>query len=232
MPQGRYLPALPRADALVQLDAQRLDRRGAARSRVAVDHDAIDWAFAVAPVAQWISSRDLPRSATRSGFAPTQTGLTERNDTGRRSPVNTRAQSTWRAAALAVSLLVALTAFTAAATAGPEKKDADVRFSTFNASLNRFVAGQLRSDLIDARQRPGDDGGGDRPAGSARRAAHQRVRLRPAGRSSLFQDNYLSMPHRTALCRSTTRYRYIAPSNTGEPIAIRPQQRRLRRRAE
>ena len=49
------------------------------------------------------------------------------------------------AAAFAASLLV-LTPFAAVATAGPQR-DADVRFATFNASLNRNFAGQLVADL-------------------------------------------------------------------------------------
>ena len=51
------------------------------------------------------------------------------------------------AAVFVASLLVlALTPFAAVATAGPQR-DPDVRFSTFNASLNRNFAGQLVADL-------------------------------------------------------------------------------------
>ncbi len=56
--------------------------------------------------------------------------------------------------------------------------DKDVRFATFNASLNRGAAGQLVDRPLDSRQRPGEDGRGDHPAQPARRAARQRVRLR------------------------------------------------------
>ena len=129
--------------------------------------------------------------------------------------MNTRAQSTWRAAALAVSLLVALTAFTAAATAGPEKKDADVRFSTFNASLNRNFAGQLRSDLSTPNN------------AQAATVAEIIQRVRPdvllinefdfdPQALVLFQDNYLSVPHNGAQPINYP-HRYIAPSNTGIP---------------
>ena len=66
---------------------------------------------------------------------------------GGRLPLNGRAQSTRRGAAFAASILVlAVTPFAATATAGPQR-DADVRFATFNASLNRNAAGELVPDL-------------------------------------------------------------------------------------
>ena len=113
---------------------------------------------------------------------------------GKEIPVNTRAQSTWRAAALAASLLVALTAFTAAATAGPEKgRGRPLRHFQRVAQPQLRRPAPLRS--LDAGQRPGGDGGRDHPAGTARCAAHQRVRLRRARHRAptLFQDNYLSV---------------------------------------
>ena len=57
------------------------------------------------------------------------------------------ARSLTRTVALVGSLLVlALTPIAAAATGAPQR-DADVRFATFNASLNRNFAGQLVADL-------------------------------------------------------------------------------------
>ena len=65
-------------------------------------------------------------------------------------PLNGRAQSTRRGAAFAASILVlAVTPFAATATAGPQR-DADVRFSTFNASLNRNNSGRARPRPVDA----------------------------------------------------------------------------------
>ena len=129
--------------------------------------------------------------------------------------MNRRAQSTLRAAALTASLLIlALTPFAAAATAGPQK-DADVRFSTFNASLNRNAPGQLFDDL----STPGN--------AQAATVAEIVQRVRPdvllinefdfdPRALVLFQDNYLSVPHNGALPIDYP-YRYIAPSNTGIP---------------
>jgi Endonuclease/Exonuclease/phosphatase family len=120
-----------------------------------------------------------------------------------------------RAAVLAASLLVlALTPFAATAIAGPQR-DADVRFSTFNASLNRNFEGQLRFDL-------------STPANAqAATVAEIIQRVRPdvllinefdfdPVALVLFQDNYLSVPHNGALPINYP-YRYIAPSNTGIP---------------
>jgi hypothetical protein len=129
--------------------------------------------------------------------------------------VNRRAQSKWRAAGLTVSLLVlAVTPFAATATAGPQR-DADVRFSTFNASLNRNAPGELRADL-------------STPANAqAATVAEIIQRVRPdvllinefdfdPQALVLFQDNYLSVPHNGALPINYPN-RYIAPSNTGIP---------------
>ena len=90
-----------------------------------------------------------------------------------------------------------------------------VRFATFNASLNRAVAGELAADLATP-----DDA-------QAATVAEIIQRVRPdvllvnefdhddRGRSlRLFQDNYLSVPHRGAKAINYP-YRYSAPSNTG-----------------
>jgi hypothetical protein len=91
----------------------------------------------------------------------------------------------------------------------------DVRFATFNASLNRNAAGQLVTDL-------------STPANAQAAAVAEIVqRVRPdvllinefdfdAGgvAARLFQDNYLSVPHNGA---DPIEYphRFVAPSNTG-----------------
>jgi 3-phytase/alkaline phosphatase D len=101
-------------------------------------------------------------------------------------------------------------------------KPAEVRFATFNASLNRFNAGDLISDLstsgnsqaqavaeIIQRTRPDvllinefdyDDLGEDFDSEAA----------------MLFQDNYLSVPWNDADA-ITYPYRFVMPSNTGIP---------------
>ena len=111
-------------------------------------------------------------------------------------------------------LVLAVTPFAAVATAGPQR-DTDVRFSTFNASLNRNSPGELRSDL-------------STPANAqAATVAEIIQRARPdvllinefdfdPQALVLFQDNYLSVPHNGALPINYP-YRYIAPSNTGIP---------------
>ena len=95
--------------------------------------------------------------------------------------------------------------------------DATARFATFNASLNRFNAGDLVAELS--------------TPGSAQPATIAEIiqRNRPdvvlinefdydAGgvAAELFQDNYLSMPQSGA-DPIVYPYRYVAPSNTGVP---------------
>lgn len=90
-----------------------------------------------------------------------------------------------------------------------------VRFATFNASLNRFRAGELASEL--------DTRGSAQPD----TVAEIIQRTRPdvllinefdfdAGGAAarLFQDNYLSVPHGDAEAIIYP-YRFVAPSNTG-----------------
>ena len=113
--------------------------------------------------------------------------------------------------------LVALAALVLVPAALAAPKDADVRFATFNASLNRNFAGQLVSDL-------------STPANQqARNAAETIQRIRPdvllinefdydaAGTAlRLFQDNYLSVSQNGA-APIRYPYRFAAESNTGIP---------------
>jgi predicted extracellular nuclease len=100
---------------------------------------------------------------------------------------------------------------------GKDGKDEEVRFSTYNASLNRNNAGELIADLT-----------GPNDAQAAKVAeAIQRIRpdvllinefdFDPDGTAmTLFQDNYLSISQNGALPIHYP-YRYAAPSNTGVP---------------
>jgi 3-phytase len=103
------------------------------------------------------------------------------------------------------------------AEAGNRGSATPVRFATFNASLNRFNAGDLASDLA--------------TPGSAQPDVIAEIiqRVRPDvllinefdydsdGLSAqLFQDNYLSVPHGDAE-PIVYPYRFVAPSNTGIP---------------
>jgi 3-phytase len=93
--------------------------------------------------------------------------------------------------------------------------EADVRFATFNASLNRNVAGQLVADLSTPNN------------AQAATVAEIVQRVRPdvllinefdfaPAAVGLFQQNYLSVPHNGA-APILYPYTYIAPSNTGIP---------------
>ncbi|XVQ08193.1 endonuclease/exonuclease/phosphatase family protein [Spirillospora sp. CA-255316] len=122
-----------------------------------------------------------------------------------------------RAGALTASASAAVTAVTLAlplvpAHAGERR---DVRFATFNASLNRNAAGQLVEDL----STPGN--------AQAATVAEIIQRARPdvllinefdydarGEAARLFQDNYLAKG-RNGAAPIHYRYRYTAPSNTG-----------------
>ncbi len=120
-----------------------------------------------------------------------------------------------RIATPAVALaLVAMFAPSAPAHADPPDQ---VRFATFNASLNRNADGELVADLSTP----------DDPQAQAVAEIVQRVRpdvllinefdFDAAGTAAeLFQTNYLSVPHRGADAIEYP-YRYVAPSNTGVP---------------
>jgi hypothetical protein len=114
-------------------------------------------------------------------------------------------------------LLAAVAALLLAPTAAAAPPDADVRFATFNASLNRNFAGQFVSDI-------------STPANQqAKNAAETIQRVRPdvllinefdfdaAGNAlRLFQDNYLSIGQSGAQPIFYP-YRFTAESNTGIP---------------
>jgi Endonuclease/Exonuclease/phosphatase family len=112
-------------------------------------------------------------------------------------------------------LAVVAVALAAAPTAVAENPD--VRFATFNASLNRNFAGQLVSDLSTPNN------------AQAATVAEIIQRTRPdvllinefdfvadGVAARLFQDNYLSVPHNGA-APIVYPYRFVAPSNTGIP---------------
>ncbi len=113
--------------------------------------------------------------------------------------------------AVALLLTAALPPRVLGAPNGPRS----VRFATFNASLNRFNAGDLRADLS--------------TPGNAQAAAVAEIIQRadpdvllvnefdydPVA-AELFRANYLEVPHNGAAA-VTYPYLYIAPSNTGVP---------------
>jgi Endonuclease/Exonuclease/phosphatase family len=111
-------------------------------------------------------------------------------------------------AVVAVVLAAAPTALSA---------NSEVRFATFNASLNRNFAGQLVADLSTPNN------------AQAATVAEIIQRARPdvllinefdfvadGSAARLFQDNYLSVPHNGA-APIVYPYRFVAPSNTGIP---------------
>src|SRR5688500_16548245 len=122
----------------------------------------------------------------------------------------------------ATALVLALVA--AAATAAPPQ--ADVRFATFNASLNRGSAGLLTTHLSN----PAVD---DQFRRQAQNVAEVVQRVRPdvllvnefdplnndaadPGPEDLFRDNFLEVSQNGAQPIEYP-YAYIAPSNTGVP---------------
>ncbi|WP_026402320.1 endonuclease/exonuclease/phosphatase family protein [Actinomadura rifamycini] len=122
------------------------------------------------------------------------------------------------AAAATAAAAVALPAPAASAHAG--RPAPDVRFATFNASLNRAAEGELVADLS------------GRTDEQARTVAEIIQRARPdvllvnefdydrrGEAARLFQDNYLSVGQGGA-DPIRYRYRYTAPSNTGVPSGL------------
>ena len=120
--------------------------------------------------------------------------------------------------------IVALVLATGAATAAPPQPD--VRFATFNASLNRGSAGLLTAHLSD----PSVD---DQSRRQARNVAEVIQRIRPdvllinefdpldnadgsPGPEELFRDNFLEVSQNGATPIDYP-YAFIAPSNTGVP---------------
>jgi endonuclease/exonuclease/phosphatase family protein len=114
---------------------------------------------------------------------------------------------------LILTAVVFVAAFGTAQAAAGNK--ADVRFATFNASLNRNFEGQLVTDL-------------STPANAQAKAVAEIIqRARPdvllinefdfaPAALALFQDNYLSISQNGAAPISYP-HRFIAPSNTGVP---------------
>ena len=116
-------------------------------------------------------------------------------------------------AMVALGTMVAMGAVPASAVEAPAQAESQVRFATFNASLNRGTAGSLRTDL----STPGN--------AQAATIAEIVQRTRPdvllinefdfdPEAAGLFQDNYLSVGHNGAEPIHYP-YRFIAPSNTG-----------------
>jgi len=110
----------------------------------------------------------------------------------------------------------------AAALPAAANADADARFATFNASLNRGAAGQLVADLSN----PSADTVGVRQAKNVaeviQRAAPDVLLINEfdfvAGGTAarLFRDNFLAVPQNGAPAGNYP-YFYVAPVNTGVP---------------
>jgi hypothetical protein len=131
----------------------------------------------------------------------------------------TRARTRLLAAVAALVLGAGLAApvFAPASAAPDQVVDRDVRFATFNASLNRNTAGQLVSDLSTPNN------------AQAALIAETIQRVNPdvllinefdfvegGVAAELFRDNYLEVPHNGADAVEYPYY-FVAPSNTGVP---------------
>lgn len=125
---------------------------------------------------------------------------------------------TGRLTALAIASAVLLATTTAPTLAGPGGHDGPVRFAQFNASLNRFSAGEALADL----SAPGD--------AQASAVAEIIQRTRPdvllinefdyepdEALAEAFQRNYLSIAQQPGLAGIDYPYVFVAPSNTGLP---------------
>jgi hypothetical protein len=121
------------------------------------------------------------------------------------------------AALLLVGAAVAIPSTATSAAPGRAGPPAEVRFATFNASLNRNFAGQLVADLSTP----------NNPQAATVAEIIQRVRpdvllinefdfVEDDVALDLFQDNYLSVAHNGAEPIEYP-FRYTAPSNTGIP---------------
>ncbi len=124
-------------------------------------------------------------------------------------------QTCWIIGLLAIATAVVVVGAVPAEAGGGKKEKAAVRFATFNASLNRFNAGELANELA--------------TPGSAQPDTVAEIiqRVRPdvllinefdfdAGGVAAqgFQDNYLSIAHGDAE-PIVYPYHFVAPSNTG-----------------
>ena len=135
------------------------------------------------------------------------------------SPVRTHDRQRWTlfVVAIAVAALALPFGLVHRVDAGTAANE-PIRFATFNASLNRNVAGQLRNDLSTTT--------------NAQAAAVAEIIQRttpdvllinefdydPAA-VDLFRSNYLAVPHNGAPAVSYP-YAFIAPSNTGVPSGL------------
>jgi hypothetical protein len=114
-------------------------------------------------------------------------------------------------------LVVTLATAAAGAGAGVAGHGGTVRFSTFNASLNRNAAGQLVSDLTTTTNVQAAN-----VAETIQRVAPDVLLINEFDfdaeglAARLFQRNYLSVGHNGAR-PIFYRYRFVAPSNTGIP---------------
>lgn len=124
--------------------------------------------------------------------------------------------------ALALTLVAGTCAVAAPAQAAggeaPGRPDHDVRFATFNASLNRFSDGQLAADLS-----TGDNVQAQNVAETIQRANPDVVLINEfdyaPGNEDLFREHYLEVGQRGADPVDYP-YAYIAPSNTGVPSGL------------
>ena len=132
---------------------------------------------------------------------------------------------TTRRAALAALPTLALAVTGAALPAGaagpgkaPGRPDMDVRFATFNASLNRGATGEFAADLS-----TGDDVQAQNVAETIQRAAPDVVLINEfdyaPGNEDLFRENYLEVGQRGAEPVDYP-YAYYAPVNTGVPSGL------------
>ena len=134
-----------------------------------------------------------------------------------RSNLRTRSRLVAAAAALALGTGLTVPSLTSSANAAGSRVDKDVRFATFNASLNRNAAGQLVADLSTPNNAQAAD------------IAETIQRVNPdvllinefdfvegGVAAELFRDNSLEVPHNGAPAVDYPYY-FVAPSNTGIP---------------
>lgn len=124
-------------------------------------------------------------------------------------------RSVRRTLMLALAAALVVTTVTPAAAARPRHRHTAATFATYNASLNRFNAGDLINDLSTP-----DDAQAQAVAEIIQRTAPDVLLINEfdydAGGEAarLFQENYLSMSQGGAKAIEYP-YRYVAPSNTG-----------------
>jgi hypothetical protein len=120
-------------------------------------------------------------------------------------------------AALILGGALATPALTPADAAAGKKVDKDVRFATFNASLNRGAEGQLVADLSTP-----DNAQASLIAETIQRVDPDVLLINEFDfvdggvAAELFRDNYLAVPHNGAPGVDYPYY-FVAPSNTGVP---------------